>query len=117
MPTYAQDESFTANNTALDDFLARKKRKDGLALRKLVQAGDLEKVEAARKQFLNEVYHVVATAFGQPPKTFDLEYYDDDKKYHLEKNLTPQQFLHEYLGDFDFDDYIAISNSPIFLLA
>ena len=113
VPTYAMPESFNSNHTAaLDDFLARKKRKDGLALRKLVQAGDLEKVEAARKQFLNEVYHVVATAFGQPPKTFDLEYYDDDKKYHLEKNLTPQQFLHEYLGDFDFDDYIAISNSP-----
>ncbi|CCI84898.1 aminopeptidase C [Lactobacillus pasteurii DSM 23907 = CRBIP 24.76] len=113
VPSYAMPESFNSDNTsAIDDFLARKKRKDGLVLRKLVQAGKMDEVEENRKKFLNEIYHIVATAFGQPPKVFDLEYRDDDKNYHLDKNLTPQQFLHKYLADFDFDDYVGISNSP-----
>lgn len=39
---------------------------------------------------MNEIYRMVSVALGEPPKKFDLEYRDDDKKYHLERDLTPQ---------------------------
>lgn len=57
-------------------------------------------------------FQMAAIAVGEPPKTFDLEYRDDDKKYHLEKNLTPLEFLHKYMGDVDFDDYVVLTNAP-----
>ena len=105
-------ETYNTNHTAaLAESLGRKERKDALVLRKLVQEGKLEEVEAKRKEFLNEVYRMTALAVGEPPKTFDLEYKDDDKKYHLDKNLTPVEFFKKYIN-FDFSDYVCLTNAP-----
>ncbi|WP_333583105.1 C1 family peptidase, partial [Lactobacillus acetotolerans] len=87
-------------------------KKDALVLRKLKQDGKDDEIEKTREKFLNEVYRMTAIAVGEPPKKFDLEYRDDDKKYHLDKDLTPLKFLHKYLGDVDFDDYVVLTNAP-----
>ena len=113
VPSYAMPESFNTNNTAgLGKALGDKLKKDALVLRKLKQAGKDDEIEKARKQFLSEVYQITAIAVGEPPKKFDLEYRDDDKKYHLDKDLTPLEFLHKYMGDVDFNDYVVLSNAP-----
>lgn len=112
VPSYAMPESFNTNATSgFATALADKERKDALALRRLAQAGDKKGLEKARKQFLNEVYRMTAIAVGEPPKTFDLEYKDDDKNYHLEKNLTPVEFFNKYF-DVDLDDYVVLTNAP-----
>ena len=112
VPSYAMTESFNTSATAgLASALADKERKDALALRRLAQAGDQEGLEKARKTFLNEIYRMVAIAVGEPPKTFDLEYRDDDKNYHLEKNMTPVSFFNKYF-DVDLDDYVVLTNAP-----
>lgn len=113
VPSYAMPEGFNSNNTtALRDSLARKERKDAILLRKLANEGKKEELEVAKKKALNEVYRMVSVALGEPPKKFDLEYRDDDKKYHLEKNMTPRQFVEKYFKDFKFDDYVVLSNCP-----
>lgn len=112
VPSYVMPESFNTSATnGLASALADKERKDALALRRLAQAGDQEGLEKARKTFLNEIYRMVAIAVGEPPKTFDLEYRDDDKNYHLEKNLTPVSFFNKYF-DVDLDDYVVLTNAP-----
>lgn len=113
VPTYAMPETFNTNTTAgLINTLSRKLKKDALVLRKLKAEDKTDEIEKTRKQFLNEVYRMAAIAVGQPPKTFDLEYRDDDKKYHLDKNLTPLEFLHKYFSDVDFGDYVVLTNAP-----
>ncbi|KRL63276.1 C1 family peptidase [Lactobacillus psittaci] len=113
VPTYAMPETANTNNTAaLAEALAQKEKKDALVLRKLAQAGDLEAAQKARKKFLSEVYRMTAIAVGEPPKKFDLEYRDDDKKYHLEKNLTPVEFYNKYFKDVDLSDYVVLTNAP-----
>lgn len=113
VPSYAMPESFNTNNTtALAENLARKERKDALVLRKLVSEGKKDEAEKNKKEFLNEIYRMVSVALGEPPKKFDLEYRDDDKKYHLERDLTPQAFVQKYFKSFNFDDYVALSNIP-----
>ena len=114
VPSYAMPESFNSNNTTgLIDSLARKERKDAIALRKLVSEGSSQdELEKAKKHFLNEVYRMVSVALGEPPKKFDLEYRHDDKKYHLERDLTPREFVQKYFKDFKFDDYVVLSNCP-----
>lgn len=115
VPSYAMPESFDANHTAaLIDSLARKERKDAITLRKLIHNGQKEQTAKAKKHFLNDIYRMIAVAMGEPPKKFDLEFRDDDKKYHLDKDLTPRDFLHKYLGDFPFADYAFLINSPNF---
>lgn len=112
VPTYAQDESFTANNTAFfNRILNNKLREDGLVLRKLAQAGQNDEIEAKRQEFLSEVYRMAVIAFGQPVQKFDLEFKDDEGKYHFDGDLTPLDFFHDYFTD-DLDDYIVLFNAP-----
>ncbi|MBC9722316.1 C1 family peptidase [Lactobacillus acidophilus] len=113
VPSYAMPESFNSNHTAgLIDSLARKERKDAILLRKLVNENRQNEIAETKKKALNEVYRMVSVALGEPPKKFDLEYRDDDKKYHLEKDLTPRAFVQNYFKDFKFDDYVVLSNCP-----
>ena len=113
VPTNAMPETFNTNHTSgFADALARKEKKDALVLRKLVNEGKMDEVEKKRKEFLSEVYRMTAIAVGEPPKSFDLEFRDDDKKLHLEKGLTPVQFFNEYWKDFDFSDYVCLTNAP-----
>lgn len=112
VPSYVMPETYNTNHTA--DFaaaLGRKMKKDALVLRKLAQYGKKDELEKARKQFLNEVYRMTAIAVGEPPKTFDLEYRDDKKGYHLDKDLTPLSFFHKYFN-VDFGDYVVLANAP-----
>ena len=112
VPTYAQDESFTANNTAFfNRILNNKLREDGLVLRKLAQAGKNDEIEVKRQEFLSEVYRMAVIAFGQPVQKFDLEFKDDEGKYHFDGDLTPLDFFHDYFTD-DLDDYIVLFNAP-----
>ena len=50
--------------------------------------------------------------FGNPPKKFDFEYVDKDKKYHVVRDLTPKSFYEEYVGLKLREDYVSIINSP-----
>ena len=113
VPSYAMPETFNTNDTTgFATALGDKLKKDALVLRHLKQYGKDDEIAKTREKFLSEVYQMTAIAVGEPPKTFDLEYRDDDKKYHLDKNLTPLEFLHKYLGDVDFDDYVVLTNAP-----
>lgn len=112
VPTYAQDESFTANNTAaFNQALNMKLREDGLVLRKLAQAGKNDEIEQKRQEYLSEIYRMAVIAFGQPVQKFDLEFKDDDRNYKLDQNITPLDFFHNYFED-DLDDYVVLFNAP-----
>lgn len=112
VPTYAQEESFTANNTAaFNRALNMKLREDGLVLRKLAKENKTDEIEAKRQEFLSEVYRMAVIAFGEPVQHFDLEFKDDDGKYHFDGDLTPLDFFHNYFTD-DLDDYIVLFNAP-----
>ena len=113
VPSYAMPETFNTNDTTgFRNALSDKLKKDALTLRKLVQDGKKDEAEKLRTQFLNEVYRMTAIAVGEPPKHFDLEYRDDDKKYHLDKNITPIEFFHKYLSGADLNDYVVLTNAP-----
>lgn len=112
VPAYAQDESFTANNTAFfNRTLNMKLREDGLVLRKLAQEGKKDEIETKRSEFLNEVYRMAVIAFGEPVQKFDLEFKDDEGKYHFDGDLSPLDFFHNYFTD-DLDDYVVLFNAP-----
>ncbi|MBW8037774.1 aminopeptidase [Lactobacillus helveticus] len=113
VPSYAMPETFNTNDTTgFTTALGDKLKKDALVLRKLKQEGKDDEIKKTREKFLSEVYQMTAIAVGEPPKKFDFEYRDDDKKYHLEKDFTPLEFLHKYLGGVDFDDYVVLTNAP-----
>lgn len=113
LPSSAMPESFNTNDTTgFATTLDLKLRKDAVTLRQLVaDHADEAQIAATRKAALKEVYRMAAYAFGEPPTHFDLEYKDDQDKYHRTANLTPQDFFQQFF-DVDLDDYVVLSNSP-----
>ena len=48
---------------------------------------------------LGRIYGFLCSCYTEPPKTFDFEYVDKDRQYHIEKGYTPQSFCEKYVGD------------------
>lgn len=100
------------NSSALNDTLNTLLRKDGLELRKLVNSGkSMDEVEAVKNDMLNDVFRILATSLGLPPKKFNFEYRDDNKKYHIDKDITPKEFFNKYVG-MDLKEHISTINAP-----
>jgi len=70
-----------------------------------------ENLDYLKSLFLDDIYKILACCYGIPPKQFDFEYTDKDKKYHIIKGITPLEFYHEYT-DININDYICITNMP-----
>ena len=70
-----------------------------------------DNLEYLKSLYLDDIYRILASCYGIPPKQFDFEYTDKDKKYHIIKGITPLQFYLEYT-DIDVSDYVCIINAP-----
>lgn len=113
VPKTAMPESSNSSNSRdLNNHLNKKLRKDAVTLRSLAAAGKpAAEIEAARQEMLKEVYSFLAMSLGTPPETFDFEYRDDEKNYHIDRDLTPHAFFDKYVG-IDLKDYVSIINAP-----
>lgn len=113
VPKTAMPESSNSSNSRdLNTLLNKKLRKDAVALRKLVADGkDSEEIQKAKAGMLQDIYDFLAISLGTPPETFDFEYRDEEKNYHLDQQLTPQTFYEKYVG-VDLDNYVSIINAP-----
>jgi bleomycin hydrolase len=110
VPSWVMPETVHSSGTAQYlPILGRKLREDGLELRQLVAQG--QDPNPRRQEMLQEIYNALCILYGQPPKTFDLEYTDKNKVYHADYSLTPLDFFHKYVGD-DLDDYVNLINAP-----
>jgi len=113
VPKSVMPETYNSSKSAeINSTLNLKLRKDAVELRELVAAkASADDIQARKEKMLNEVYRMLAYAFGEPATEFDWEYRDDDKNYHIDKGLTPQSFFKKYIG-WNLDDYVSIINAP-----
>ena len=114
VPKTAMPESYNSSRSnEINAVLNNQLRHDAVILRKLVndQATD-DEINSIRKQMLNNVYRMLAYAFGEPVTKFDFEYRTKkDKEYHRDADITPQDFFKKYVG-WNLDDYISIIQAP-----
>ena len=109
VPVDAFPETFQSSNTReIDGILNQYVRKFAFEARK---KNDIEEVRIIEEGYMKNIYKILSSCFGIPPKKFDFEYVDKNKEYHIEKGIDPQTFLREYVG-VDLNDYISIINSP-----
>ncbi|WP_334329052.1 aminopeptidase C [Companilactobacillus sp. HBUAS59699] len=105
--TYSRTKS-----SELNTVLNTKLRKNAIALRDMVNSGKSEEdVERVKNEMLSEIYKILVYTVGEPPAKFDWAYRDDDKNYHKETGITPQEFFKKYVG-WDLDSYISTINAP-----
>ncbi|MHA5096559.1 C1 family peptidase [Oenococcus oeni] len=115
VPQAVFPESFdSSHSAALNRMLNRKLRKDAVELRALAaQKSNQAEIDEKIKEFNADNYRMLSLVFGNPADVahFDFEYRDEDKKYHLEKNLTPKSFFKKFVDE-DLEDYVSIINAP-----
>ncbi|KRL66414.1 C1 family peptidase [Companilactobacillus versmoldensis] len=106
------DTASRTNSRELNSVLNTKLRKNAVTLRKLVNDGESENdIQRQKDEMLSEIYKILVYSVGEPPEKFDWAYRDDDKKYHKEVGITPQDFFKKYVG-WDLDNYISTINAP-----
>lgn len=113
VPQSAMPESYNSDNSStLNSLLNLKLREGAKDLRKLFSETDSEKVLLKKKeQILGDVYQLLVFSLGEPPQKFDFNFRNQAGEYVVNKNLSPQDFYHEYI-DWPLDDFVSIINSP-----
>ncbi|WP_313630345.1 aminopeptidase C [Enterococcus devriesei] len=106
------ESSSSSNSRDLNNYLNKLLRKHAVLLRQMVaEEATAEEIQANREAMLQEVYNLLAISLGTPPEVFDFEYRDEEKNYHLDQELTPQNFYEKYVG-VNLEDYVSIINAP-----
>jgi len=106
MPDNGVNSATSQFNNLLHDLVSH----DVVLLREAKKEG--KDVEALKAKMLQDVYQVLAVAFGVPPKHFVYEYKDKDDKFVRLEETTPLEFYDQYIG-IDLDDYVVLSNAPM----
>ncbi len=112
VPISVMPETYNSLNS--DDFNKWYTRKIHLDMLKLISLkksnSDLYK---EKEKMLKECYKILAYVLGEPPKTFDYTYTDENNKVVKLKNLTPMEFYQKYCS-VNLDEYVLIAQIPIF---
>ncbi|WOC32678.1 MULTISPECIES: C1 family peptidase [Caproicibacterium] len=111
VPKAAMEETYQSSHTAdMNHLINAKLRRYAAQLRAAAKAG--KDLQTLKKGMLEELYRFLCMCFGEPPKQFDFEYVDKDKKYHIVHNLTPKAFYQTYVGLNLREDFVSLINSP-----
>ena len=113
MPKDVFDETAQSENTHEMNALMNRALKVGaVRLRNLIAGGAApEEVQQAKETMLGKIYGFLCSCYGEPPKSFDFEYVDKDKKYHCDPDLTPLSFCEKYAGDLP-DRMVSVIHAP-----
>lgn len=113
VPKEAMPETEPSTHTAqMNKQLQTLLRKAALDLREQAAAGASQEVlDAARKGILSDVWRILVISLGNPPSSFEWEWIDDDKGFHRDGVLTPQQFYERHVG-IDLSGYVCLVDDP-----
>ena len=112
VPQDAFPETAQSNATRETDVLVN------AAIRKFAHDAHLLKLEgkdaeirALKDEVMEKIYAMFLNSFGVPPTTFDFEWSDDKKAYHIERGFTPHSFFERFIGK-KIEEYQSLINSP-----
>lgn len=102
----AMPETYQSSHTNSNVLLNRRLRRFVLDIQGKKEA----EIVKLHKEALEEIYGLLASCFGVPPKSFTWEYRDKDKNFHRLDHLDPVKF-YEDLG-VALEEYIYVINGP-----
>jgi bleomycin hydrolase len=110
---YMPETAQTEDSQIMNRLLASKAREDAAALRAAARAGEnLEALRGRKRGMLDEYYRMLAIFLGEPPRRFDFEYRDKDRRFLRAPALTPLDFLTTYVP-VDVRDFVGVTNAPM----
>ena len=114
IPQAEMSESFSSSQSAeMNKMLARKLRENAHDLRKEFSKGaSNEALNQLKNSMIEEIFKMLSMHLGTPPKSFNWQVVDKDKKFSRYNNLTPQSFYEDHVG-LNLDDYVCLINCPM----
>lgn len=107
VPKSVFPETFQSSNTReIDNLLNKYIRKFAFEIRT-----NSEDIDNKKEKYMENIYKILCSCFGVPPKNFSFEYVDKDGKYNIIKDLTPISFYQE-IAQVNLDEWVSIINSP-----
>lgn len=113
VPQAMMPESQSSSNTRrMNSILLNLLREGAATLRELIAKGtDADAVKRAKNDIVATAYRVLCIHLGTPPEKFDWQWKDEDKRFHRDGEMTPQQFAETYCT-IPLEEYICIVNDP-----
>ena len=113
VPKDVYDETYQSGSTReMNAVLNRNLKVCAARLRKMAAGGTgAEEIQAEKARMLDAIYGFLCSCYTEPPKQFNFEYVDKEKKYHIEKGCTPLGFFEKYVGDL-LDRTVSIIHAP-----
>lgn len=103
------EDSFSSSNTLTINKLIDIKLKQAL-IEIRENKEDKSQIFQIKEKYLYDVYKILVSAYGLPPKKFDLVLKDKKDKTKTFYGLTPITFMKKVR--FNFDDYVSIVYTP-----
>ncbi|MBM6621048.1 C1 family peptidase [Micrococcaceae bacterium RIT802] len=112
VPKSTMPETESSSNTSrMNSVLRSLLRRGAQELRQFRHDGDTAGLEEAKARIIADVHRILTLHLGTPPTVVDWDYTDDEKSFHREGILTPQQFLAKYTT-INLDDYVCLVDDP-----
>ncbi|KAJ3224966.1 hypothetical protein HK099_007595 [Clydaea vesicula] len=102
------------NSTEMNWLLTNKVREFGIALRRMVQKGtvSMDEVLAQKQIMMGDIYKIVVTCLGEPPKEFDWRFRCKKGHFHAFERMTPKSFYDLHLKD-DVNQMVTLIHNPL----
>ncbi|MGH3470624.1 MAG: aminopeptidase C [Nocardioidaceae bacterium] len=113
VPKSAMPETESSSNThAMNRSLCRLLRKTARDMRAQAAAGDdVEQLRKTKDIAVSAAHRILTIHLGTPPTEFFWQWTDDDKGFHRDGTITPQQFAKSYLS-IPLDEYVCVVHDP-----
>ena len=113
VPQSAMPETESSSHSRrMNAMVIHKLREGAKVLRDIHASGAREsEIRAAKDEILEVVWRMLCIHLGTPPKKFDWQWEDKDKKFHRDGEMTPREFAAKYV-DIDLEEYVCVVNDP-----
>ena len=111
VPKVFMPESESSSNTRRMNFiLISKLREAAKTIRDMRAEGKpMPAVLEYKNEILNVIYRILCIHLGDPPDKFIWQWHDKERKFHRDREMTPQQFYKKYL-EVPPDEYVCLVN-------
>lgn len=72
---------------------------------------NIDEIRKIKNKMLEKNYEFLSKVYGEPVRTFDYKYVDKDGNNIILKNITPNQFVENFLS-IDIENFVFVSNVP-----
>ena len=100
------------NATKVNNLYSETVKKNAIQLLQLKKENkNIDEIRKIKNEMLEENYEFLSKVYGEPARTFDYKYVDKDGNDIVLKNMTPNQFVENFLS-IDIENFVFVSNVP-----